>query len=292
MAEDYLTTKELAALLRIKERKVYDLAATGAVPCSKAMGKLLFPRAEIEQWIADGKTRAPDRRAAPAPDVFLGSHDPLLEWAIRESDCGLATHFDSSLDGLARFARREGIASGLHLRNPETAQWNVDVVGQRFQRHAVVLVGWTERRRGLVMRPEFEGKVAALADIRGLRVVPRQQDAGAQQLLDQMLSEIGLTRRDLTLLKPARSEADAVLRVSEGDADVTFSLEAVADQFRLPFVPVVDERFDLLVDRRSWFEPPLQRLMQFTGTRAFRQRAKSMAGIDISELGTVRFNSA
>jgi excisionase family DNA binding protein len=38
----YLTTKELAELLRIKERKVYDLAASGAVPCSKAMGKLLF----------------------------------------------------------------------------------------------------------------------------------------------------------------------------------------------------------------------------------------------------------
>jgi len=34
---EYLTTKELAELLRIKERKVYDLAASGAVPCSKAM---------------------------------------------------------------------------------------------------------------------------------------------------------------------------------------------------------------------------------------------------------------
>jgi len=31
-------------LLRITERKVYDLAATGKVPCSRAMGKLLFPR--------------------------------------------------------------------------------------------------------------------------------------------------------------------------------------------------------------------------------------------------------
>jgi hypothetical protein len=40
----YLTTRELASLLRITERKVYDPAATGKVPCSRAMGKLLFPR--------------------------------------------------------------------------------------------------------------------------------------------------------------------------------------------------------------------------------------------------------
>ena len=48
---EYLTTRELAELLRIKERKVYDLAASGKVPCSRATGRLLFPRAEIEAWI-------------------------------------------------------------------------------------------------------------------------------------------------------------------------------------------------------------------------------------------------
>ena len=42
--EQYLTTKELAELLRLKERKVYDLAAAGEVPCTRATGKLLFPR--------------------------------------------------------------------------------------------------------------------------------------------------------------------------------------------------------------------------------------------------------
>ena len=42
---EYMTTKELADFLRIKQRKVYDLAATGRIPCSRAMGKLLFPRA-------------------------------------------------------------------------------------------------------------------------------------------------------------------------------------------------------------------------------------------------------
>lgn len=40
---EYLTVRELADLLRLKARKVYDLAASGTVPCSRATGKLLCP---------------------------------------------------------------------------------------------------------------------------------------------------------------------------------------------------------------------------------------------------------
>ncbi|MCY3701237.1 MAG: helix-turn-helix domain-containing protein, partial [Rhodospirillales bacterium] len=47
----YLTTKEVAALLRVKERKVYDLAASGGIPHRRVTGKLLFPSAEILAWI-------------------------------------------------------------------------------------------------------------------------------------------------------------------------------------------------------------------------------------------------
>ena len=62
----YLTTRELASLLRIKERKVYDLAASGQIPCSRAMGKLLFPRKAIEAWIAGGGSLSRKRRKISA----------------------------------------------------------------------------------------------------------------------------------------------------------------------------------------------------------------------------------
>ena len=60
----FLTTREVAELLRVKERKVYDLAASGGIPCRRVTGKLLFPRAEIEAWLAGG-TASPAARTAP-----------------------------------------------------------------------------------------------------------------------------------------------------------------------------------------------------------------------------------
>ena len=101
MTEDlpaYLTTRELADLIRVKERKVYDLVAAGDVPCSRATGKLLFPRDAVLAWIDRAGENADEVRERPP--VVLGSHDPLLEWALRESGCGLASLFDGSLDGV------------------------------------------------------------------------------------------------------------------------------------------------------------------------------------------------
>ena len=50
---EYLTTKEVADLLRLKERKVYDLAADEVIPCTRATGKLLFSRAAVDRWLLE-----------------------------------------------------------------------------------------------------------------------------------------------------------------------------------------------------------------------------------------------
>ena len=80
---EYLTTREVADLIRLKERKVYDLVATGAIPCVRVTGKLLFPRSLIEAWLARhaeygggaGDAAAPPQhlRRQPRPAARLGA---------------------------------------------------------------------------------------------------------------------------------------------------------------------------------------------------------------------------
>src|SRR3954453_23269730 len=109
------TTAEAAAYLRLKERKIYEMVAGGSVPCSKVTGRWLFPKAELDQWLAARMAR-PDAAAGPPPmPIVAGSHDPLLEWALRESGCGLATLAIGSEAGLARFFRGEVLGAAIHL---------------------------------------------------------------------------------------------------------------------------------------------------------------------------------
>src|SRR5262245_39098496 len=97
---ELLTTDEAAGYLRISERKLYELVANGAVPCTKATGRWLFPKAALDRWLAAGLIAPVALAQAVAPPIVGGSHDPLLEWALRESGSGLATLPEGSEAGL------------------------------------------------------------------------------------------------------------------------------------------------------------------------------------------------
>jgi excisionase family DNA binding protein len=296
MAEFY-TTAEVAALLRVKQRKIYDMVAEGALPVRKITGKLLFPRAEIESWLgtpngAGSAETAPAAESAPeVPLIAAGGHDPLLDWALRESQSGIAGFFDGALDGLARAEKGECAVAGLHI--PEDGGWNAGAVAARFGQKPWVLIEWAKRRRGLILRPGLLKQPKNLRDARGLLFQARQSRAGSELVLDRLLAAESMTRADLHIMDSVeRSEFDLAAVLAEGRADVGLGLEAAARQLRLDFVPLIEERFDLLVWRKAYFDPPFQKLLAHCATERFAEKARSFGGYDWSGLGTVHFNGA
>lgn len=286
----HLTTRELADLLRIGERKVYDLAANGEVPCLRVVGKLLFPRAEIEAWMAQG--RSGPHPPAPLPAIVAGSHDPLLEWALRESGSGLAAFMDGSLDGLQRLAARECTACGVHIHEAD-GQWNTGTLAGTLTGKPVVSIAFAWRNRGLILSPGNPLQLSTITDLAGHRFARRQDGAASQRWFEELAAEAGFDASQLEGPKvPARSEADVALAVLDGKADAAFGLEAMARQFRLDFVPVARERYDLVIWRQAFFEPAIQNLLTFLRSDAFAAHASEMGGYETDETGTVQFNAA
>jgi excisionase family DNA binding protein len=286
---ELLTTREVAGLLRIKERKVYDLVASGEIPHVRVTGKLLFPRALLDAWLL----RHSESHEAPRawPDIVAGSHDPLLDWALRESGAGLATFFDGSLDGLERIARGDAIAAGLHL--VEGDGWNVGHIERRLAGEPVVLLEWARREQGLILPPGNALGIRGAGDLKGRRLIPRQREAGSFLLLQQLLESERLSLDALEMAAPpARTEADVAVAIADGKAEVGLGLAAMARQFRLDFVPLVQERYDLLVWRRAYFEPPLQRLFAFCRSAPFAAKARDLGGYAIEGFGRVHYNGA
>ncbi|WP_350334561.1 helix-turn-helix transcriptional regulator [Coralliovum pocilloporae] len=291
---EFFTTKELAEFLRIKERKVYDLAASGVVPCTRAMGKLLFPKDAVETWLEEnssgGKHSSARRSPEDLPPILLGSHDPLLEWALRESGTNLAMGFSGSGDGLERFALHQGSGTALHLFDAVSRTWNVASVSARFAGQDVVLVEWAKRSRGLVINPDKADHIRSLSDITGLRLAGRADGTGTQVLLSHLLRDNGIEESAAKPSIIAHTEFDAALALREGQVDVTFGLKSVANQLGLAFVPIVEERFDLLISRRHWFEEPFQTFWSYCQSDLFKARADSLTGYDLSDFGRVHWN--
>src|SRR6266540_5152923 len=112
---ELLTTDEAADYLRLSERKLYELVAERTVPCSKVTGRWLFPRAALDRWVSAGLIAPAGLAHVAAPPIVGGSHDPLLEWALRESACGLASLPEGSEEGLRRLTRGEVMVAAIHL---------------------------------------------------------------------------------------------------------------------------------------------------------------------------------
>lgn len=286
---EFLTTRELADLLRIGERKVYDLASGGEVPCVRAMGKLLFPRDEIMAWLSASRS-GPEVAEPAIPPIVAGSHDPLLDWALRQSGSGLASFYDGSFDGLDQLAERKAQAVGLHIRDQD--DWNRDSLRNRLGEAPVVLIEIAHRQRGLLLAPGTTG-ITGIADLTGRRVVMRQNTAASQRLLVSLMRDNGLTLDDITTLpNPARTEQELAITLHEGKAEAGFGLSAMAASFGLDFLPLSTERFDLAIWRRAYFDPAIQKLMAFLKSEACQIRAAEMGGYDLSGLGTIHHNGA
>lgn len=295
-----MSTKEVADYLRLKERKIYDLVAQQAIPHSRVSGKLLFPRALIDEWVKQSTSDHNLRNLRNAPAVIAGSSDPLLEWAVRESRCGLASMTYGSTDGIDRLAGGSACAAALHIpaapggRLAAGEDRNLSITRDRLGHLDCVLLEWAKREQGLVVAAGNPLKIKTLADLKKPRVrtVLRQQGAGSFLLFLQLLGSAGLHVDQIRTVQPvAQTEADIASAILDGRADAGLAVRAVACQFHLDFIPLAIERLDIAVLRPSYFDPPWQALMEFTRRPAFQRYAKSLAGYDIAALGKVIWNA-
>lgn len=288
-----LTTSEAADYLRLKERKLYELVAEGAIPCTKITGKWLFPKDELDRWLNESLVR-PEGLDRPEPmPIVGGSHDPLLEWALRESGSGLATLPEGSEAGLARFQKGELVAAGIHLHSlaDENGDANLDAIRSRPGFSDAVLIAFVRREVGLLTAENNPLQLQGFQDAvkKQARMATRPEGAGAQQLLYALMHRLKISEDKMKLAdKPSPTGPDLAQAIKHSRADCGLATRAVANALGLDFVPVVTERFDLVVRQRDYFRLPFQRFVTFLQGPAFAARAGEMGGYDIIEAGAIR----
>jgi putative molybdopterin biosynthesis protein len=175
-----------------------------------------------------------------------------------------------SMGGLAAVARGECDVAGIHLMDPASGIYNAPYVTE-----AMELVPGYGRLQGVVFRAgdtRFEGQsvtaavVAALADPDAL-MVNRNAGSGTRVLIDQLLDGA----RPPGYAAQARSHNAVAAAVAQGRADWGVAIQTVASDYGLGFLPLQDEKFDLVIPRSRLGRPAVQRLLALLrepGTRA------------------------
>jgi putative molybdopterin biosynthesis protein len=288
------TTAEAAAYLRLKERKIYEMVAEGTVPCTKVTGRWLFPKAALDHWLASSVSRpAGAMRPDPAP-IVAGSHDPLMEWALRESGSGLATLAVGSEAGFSRFVAGETVAAAIHLHglNDVEGDANVAAMKSRGDLQDAVMIAFCRREQGFLVPPGNPLKIGSIEDVAKTRarIAMRPKGAGAQLLLLALLQRAKVSLDQLLAVTPVcPTGPDIAQAIRAGRADTGIATRGVANAVGLDFVPLIWEAFDLVMRQRNYFQPPLQLLFNFLHSEEIVVRARELGGYDLSGAGTVRF---
>ncbi|HSE94571.1 MAG TPA: helix-turn-helix transcriptional regulator [Methylomirabilota bacterium] len=295
-----LTVPEAARYLRLNPRSVYLLAQRGAIPATRVTGKWLFPEHLLEEWLdssAWGARDAPTSRGSRAARrVFVaGSDDPALE-LLGEILAGQA-------DAPMLFAARVGSVAGLeavaaghadvacvHLVDPDSGEYNGSVLSRYLEPRPSALVNLFHRDLGLVVPAGNPRGLMTLADLvrPGLRFVNRQPGSGTRHFVDLALARAGVEAERIAGYPDVVSTHWAVaLRVLRDEADAGVAARSVAHALGLGFVPLVRERFDMVIPKNTFFRPAVQAVVEAVRSEGFRAGLDRLGGYDVRQAGRV-----
>lgn len=150
------------------------------------------------------------------------------------------------------------------------------------------LINLARWRQGLVVAPGNPLAIALGTELRRptLRHVSRERGAGAQRVFARVLAEAGVDAA--TLAGPvARDHAELARLIRWGVGDVGVAIEAAALAEGLDFIPLSDERFDLVVAASRLDTPAVARLLALLDRPVFRAEAAGLRGYDLSLAGEV-----
>lgn len=284
--EELLTTKEVAKLLRINEKKVYELIRKEGIPSVRVSGKWLFPKRELMGWLKE--------RLELGRDLLLvGSDDPLImrflgEYA-RKTDFQSVVFYSAIGSEAGLRCLKEGKADGCccHMLDVESGEYNVPFLKRNFPEGSVVAIVLWYRRQGLILKKGNPLGIKSLEDLtaKEVRFVNRKPGSGTRLLVDWVLKQEGVKPEEVKgYHEEVSSHLEVALRVFLGEADAGIGIEYVAHLFNLDFLPLREERFDLVLSQNVWGTRKAKDFLDFI---LESQKTLLLPGYSFRDLGKV-----
>jgi molybdate-binding protein/DNA-binding transcriptional regulator YhcF (GntR family) len=245
----------------------------------------------VARWNDLPRQTAP---ASPSRDAgglrFAGSHDLAFEVLGGMLPPGTLDSIDfvGSLGGLIALARGDADLAGTHLWDAATDTYNLPFVSRLLPGRRAAVLTLAHRSLGLITPPGNPQGLRGPADLAqpGVRFVNRQAGSGTRVWFDAQLCRSGV---DPAAVAGYEREAPTHLGVAraihEGEATAGLGIAAAANAYGLGFLPLVTERYDLVLPEEAWVTPSAQALAQAVRSPAFAAAVADLGGYDTTQTG-------
>jgi putative molybdopterin biosynthesis protein len=287
-----ITTKEVAALLRVHPKQVYRLLKRG-LPAHRVGDEWRFDKAEVLGW----------GRGAPGDPAQASSSSSSSALSVGDAPPLLAGNGDAPVELLLEELRQLGApllgfvqadhATGLDLLDRGAvllAGCHGEAAPSEAARGKLAWIHLVTRELGLAFRRGMRSR--RVSSIVGRRFANRPPTAGIRLRLDEAL------RRDGVDLDEAyahatlyRSHREAVMAVVRGEAEMGLASRGWASRAGLGFLPLVAEGYGLLLHAEALGDPRVVALCEVAQGAAFRRRLADESGYESQRAGEIRFGA-
>jgi len=266
----------ITSLVQADGLAIIPRGAQGMEAGEKVKVHLYRNRAEIERTI-----------------LCIGSHDltlDLLAQFLAEHDRRLASANVGSQGGLIALRRAEAHLAGSHLLDPKIGEYNISYIRQYMPTIPVKVVALVGREQGLLVKKGNPKGVKGLEDLcrPEVQFLNRQRGAGTRVLLDYHLNLLGIASESIVgYSQEEYTHLGVAAAIASGRADCGLGIAAAAHALGLDFIPLFQERYDLVIPKQHADSHLLAPLFGLLTDRGFREAVSQLTGYDVSVMGSV-----
>jgi molybdate-binding protein/DNA-binding XRE family transcriptional regulator len=223
--------------------------------------------------------------------ILIAGCDPgisVLARHVQSAGVELVLAHRNSTEALALLKEGCVHVAGTHLRDETSGESNIPEIGRRFPKSSVAAISFAVWEEGIVVARGNPKSIRGIADFAraDVAIVNRDKGAGSRLLLDSHLKRLAIDRTKLRgYERIAEGHLPAAWQVHSGEADACVATRGAARVFGLGFLPLVSERYDLVIRRQHLDLPGIQTMLDVLGRSSFRRQLESLGGYETGVAG-------
>ncbi len=302
MSSENMSTKEVAQYLGVHEKQVYALIKAQRIPATRVTGKWVFPKKLIDEWIdSNAKSgMAEARQKGKRIDGALlaaGSNDPILDILLSYIKKAYPEFFIfsanvGSTEGLKALNQGYTDIAWSHLLDTQSGEYNIPFLSTLLPNKKAIVVNLFLRDLGFLTAPRNPLAFRGFEDLRKkkVRFINRQKGSGTRVLLDHHLQKMGIRNSEIQGYgNEVFTHFEVGLSILGKEADVGIATGAAAKLLGLPFIPITQESFDMLLDQSAFFQKGVQAFMEILRSQEFRNRVERLGSYRFENSGKILF---
>ncbi|XJZ27561.1 substrate-binding domain-containing protein [Bacillota bacterium Lsc_1132] len=303
------TIEEVSQLLKVSKLTIYDLVKKGELPVFRVGRQMRIDAYDLDHYIKNHKTNPntplpaavfdPHRnQSRDSQTIVISGQDLVLDilgkHIEKNSTYKPLRSFTGSLNSLISMYYGEGDIVSLHLFDGDTGEYNLPYIKKILVGYPFVLMNLVSRKAGFYVKKGNPLNITSCTDLsrEKIKIINREKGSGARILLDEQLRINGIPSRNIKGYEHEETNHLSVASaISAGIADVGVGIEKAAKIVGIDFVPLITERYDLVILKNSESEQLISTVKAILSSRQFQSELNSLGDYDTSQTGNTIYET-